>query len=125
MSDATPSAGRHLRLHRACRRLGFGGYQELKIAAARQAPREAEPAADAAYRLRALGLPVDLPPDPLTAHLAAGLLPGSSVCLAISHSGATRSTVDAPWSAGSPSSTRPTPTGRRWRRSWWPGRRLH
>ncbi|MEV5501697.1 MurR/RpiR family transcriptional regulator [Nonomuraea fuscirosea] len=137
---------------RACRRLGFGGYQELKIAAARQAPGEAEPedepdpvarvlaatvraarealgglgstlsrtglresaealgrasrvlvagtglsgatATDAAYRLRALGLPVDLPPDPLTAHLAAGLLPGSSVCLAISHSGATRSTVD-------------------------------
>ncbi|MFG6192049.1 MurR/RpiR family transcriptional regulator [Nonomuraea sp. JJY05] len=133
---------------RACRRLGFGGYQELKIASAREAPRGPEPeddrdplaatvraaqealgglgatlsrddlsaaaeaiggaarvllaatglsgavATDAAYRLRALGLPVDLPPDPLTAHLAAELLPEPSVCLAISHSGATRSTVD-------------------------------
>ncbi|MEW1847124.1 MurR/RpiR family transcriptional regulator [Nonomuraea angiospora] len=133
---------------RACRRLGFDGYQELKIASAREAPRAPEPeddrdplaatvraarealgglgatlsrddlnaaaealngaarvlvaatglsgavAVDAAYRLRALGLPVDLPPDPLTAHLAAELLPEPSVCLAISHSGATRSTVD-------------------------------
>ncbi|WP_431906959.1 MurR/RpiR family transcriptional regulator [Nonomuraea jabiensis] len=131
---------------RACRRLGFGGYQELKIASAREAPRAPEDdrdplaatvraarealgglaatlsrddlsaaaealsgaarvlfaatglsgavAVDAAYRLRALGLPVDLPPDPLTAHLAAELLPEPSVCLAISHSGATRSTVD-------------------------------
>ncbi|MFI9837801.1 MurR/RpiR family transcriptional regulator [Nonomuraea sp. NPDC051941] len=133
---------------RACRRLGFGGYQELKIASARETPRAPEPqddrdplaatvraaqealgglgatlsrddlnaaaealsgaarvlfaatglsgavAVDAAYRLRALGLPVDLPPDPLTAHLAAELLPEPSVCLAISHSGATRSTVD-------------------------------
>lgn len=51
-------------------------------------------AVDAAYRLRALGLPVDLPPDPLTAQLAADLLPEQAVCLAISHSGATRSTVD-------------------------------
>ncbi|MGW0203974.1 SIS domain-containing protein, partial [Nonomuraea sp. NPDC003201] len=32
--------------------------------------------------------------SPLTAHLAAELLPEPSVCLAISHSGATRSTVD-------------------------------
>ncbi|MEV0235523.1 MurR/RpiR family transcriptional regulator [Nonomuraea sp. NPDC050786] len=133
---------------RSCRRLGFGGYQELKIAAAREAPVGAEPpddldplaatvraarealgglsatlsradlraaaealsgasrvllaatglsgatATDAAYRLRALGLPVDLPPDPLTAHLAAELLPDQAVCLAISHSGATRSTVE-------------------------------
>ncbi|MFI7127270.1 MurR/RpiR family transcriptional regulator [Nonomuraea sp. NPDC050153] len=132
---------------RACRRLGFGGYQEVKIASAREMPGpepqdESDPLAatvraardalgglgatlsrdglsaaaealngaarvlvaatglsgavalDAAYRLRALGLPVDLPPDPLTAHLAAELLPEPSVCLAISHSGATRSTVD-------------------------------
>lgn len=137
---------------RACRRLGFRGYQELKLAAARETPQDdgpgddADPTArvlaatvragqealgglaatlsptdlraaaeaigharrvlvaatglsgataiDAAYRLRALGLAVDLPPDPLTAHLAAELLPESSVCLAISHSGATRSTVD-------------------------------
>ncbi|MEV1002946.1 MurR/RpiR family transcriptional regulator [Nonomuraea sp. NPDC050202] len=131
---------------RSCRRLGFGGYQELKIAAAREAPPEPRDeldpltatvraaqealgglpatlsrtdlssaaealsgadrvlmaatglsgaiAVDAAYRLRALGLPVDLPPDPLTAHLAAELLPQRSVCLAISHSGATRTTVE-------------------------------
>ncbi|MFE9252170.1 MurR/RpiR family transcriptional regulator [Streptomyces sp. NPDC007088] len=140
---------------RACQRLGFRGFQELKIAAARQAPapvteagdeagdpagralsatlaatREALdglsatlPAArlgeaarllhaasrvlvvgaglsapvatDAAYRLRAVGRPVDAPADPLTAQLSAGLLPASAVCLAVSHTGATRSTVEA------------------------------
>ena len=137
---------------RACQRLGFRGYQELKIAAARQAPRPApsedqDPAAralantvqaarqvldglsttlsvrhlrsaaetlhragrvlvvgaglsgpvatDAAYRLRALGCAVDAPTDPMTAQLAAGLLPVDGACLAISHTGATRSTVDA------------------------------
>ncbi|MFJ6217112.1 MurR/RpiR family transcriptional regulator [Streptomyces sp. NPDC092296] len=137
---------------RACQRLGFRGYQELKIAAARQTPRPAPPreqdaaaraladtlrathealdgvattlaldqlraaaaalhtaprvvvaaaglsgavAADAAYRLRALGSAVDAPPDPLTAQLAAAGLPAGGVCLAISHTGATRSTVDA------------------------------
>ncbi|MFI8261032.1 MULTISPECIES: MurR/RpiR family transcriptional regulator [unclassified Streptomyces] len=140
---------------RACQRLGFRGYQELKIAAARQAPaRPAEPgadgsdpaaraladtvraarealdglaatlpaervrqaadllhaaprvlvtgaglsgavAADAAYRLRALGCAVDAPVDPITAELAAAQLPPGAVCLAVSHTGATRSTVDA------------------------------
>lgn len=137
---------------RACQHLGFRGYQELKIAAAREAPHavpshEADPAAraltdtlraarealdgltstisasqlraaarslhtatrvlvvgaglsgavatDAAYRLRALGSAVDAPADPITAQLSAGLLPDSAVCLAISHTGATRSTVDA------------------------------
>ncbi|MGF1429003.1 MurR/RpiR family transcriptional regulator [Kitasatospora sp. LaBMicrA B282] len=139
---------------RACQRLGFRGFQQLKLAAARQAPRPAEapeadrdPAAraladtvraardaldgltatlapdrlrtaaelldagsrilvvatglssavalDAAYRLRALGLAVDAPADPSTAQLAAGLLPPSAVCLAISHTGAARTTVDA------------------------------
>jgi DNA-binding MurR/RpiR family transcriptional regulator len=139
---------------RACQRLGFHGYQEVKIDAARDrsggvvpAPDRSDDvigdalaqtihaavealtglpatlavaelraaaehidaasrilvagtglsgatAVDAAYRLRALGLPVDLPPDPLTAQLAADLLPEHAVCLAISHSGATRSTVD-------------------------------
>ncbi|MFD0343488.1 MurR/RpiR family transcriptional regulator [Streptomyces sp. NPDC127117] len=138
---------------RACQRLGFRGYQELKIAAARQSPTRApEPdpngdpaaraladtihasrealddlattltadrllaaaaaldaaprivvaaaglsaavAADAAYRLRALGCVVDAPADPLTAQLAAAQLPSGAVCLAISHTGATRSTVD-------------------------------
>ncbi|MDH6120389.1 RpiR family carbohydrate utilization transcriptional regulator [Kitasatospora sp. GAS204A] len=140
---------------RACQRLGFRGFQQLKLAAARQAPRPAagqhpasqDPAAraladtlraarealdgltatldptglraaaelldaasrvlvigaglsgavalDAAYRLRALGCAVDAPADPSTAQLAAGLLPPSAVCLAISHTGATRTTVDA------------------------------
>ena len=137
---------------RACQRLGFRGYQELKIAAARQAPRaapsaESDPAAralantvraahqvldglsetvsvrhlraaaqtlhsasrvlvvgaglsapvamDAAYRLRALGCAVDAPVDAMTAQLSAGLLPADGACLAISHTGATRSTVDA------------------------------
>jgi DNA-binding MurR/RpiR family transcriptional regulator len=52
-------------------------------------------ALDAAYRLRALGLAVDAPADPLTAQLSAGLLSGTGICLAISHTGATRSTVQA------------------------------
>ncbi|MFB7208890.1 SIS domain-containing protein [Streptomyces sp. NPDC056255] len=51
-------------------------------------------AADAAYCLRALGCVVDAPADPLTAQLAAAQLPPSVVSLAISHTGATRSTVD-------------------------------
>lgn len=137
---------------RACQRLGFRGYQELKIAAARQEPApeptpessddpaarapadtvhasrealddlaatltadrlrgaaalDAAPrvvvaaaglsaavATDAAYRLRALGCVVDAPADPLTAQLAAAQLPPGGACLAISHTGATRSTVD-------------------------------
>ncbi|MFI8811808.1 MULTISPECIES: MurR/RpiR family transcriptional regulator [unclassified Streptomyces] len=138
---------------RACQRLGFRGYQELKIAAARQIPARmpapdldddpatralndtlrashealdgltttltpaqlqavaaalnaaphvvvtaaglsAAVAIDAAYRLRALGCIVDAPTDPLTAQLAAAQLPAGAVCLAISHTGATRSTVD-------------------------------
>ncbi|MFE7600640.1 MurR/RpiR family transcriptional regulator [Streptomyces sp. NPDC057494] len=137
---------------RACQRLGFRGYQEVKIAAARQAPHphpshDPDPAAralgdtvraakealdglastlslddlrtaartlhqaprvlvvgaglsgavaaDAAYRLRALGCAVDAPSDAITAQLSAGLLPGSGACLAVSHTGATRSSVDA------------------------------
>ncbi|MDI2131042.1 MurR/RpiR family transcriptional regulator [Yinghuangia seranimata] len=139
---------------RACQRLGFRGYQEVKIAAARMAPAaapdadaDADPAAraladtvraakaaldglavtapperlraaadalaaasqvlvvgiglsgavaaDAAYRLRALGLFVDAPADAMTAQLAAGRLNADAVCLAVSHSGASRSVVDA------------------------------
>ncbi|MFF9853402.1 SIS domain-containing protein [Streptomyces litmocidini] len=52
-------------------------------------------ALDTAYRLRALGCAVDAPADPLTAQLAASQLASADVCLAISHTGATRSTVDA------------------------------
>ncbi|WP_405359394.1 MurR/RpiR family transcriptional regulator [Kitasatospora sp. NBC_00085] len=138
---------------RACQRLGFRGYQELKIAAVRQAPAPTpspddrrDPAAraladtvraarealdgmattlgaddlraaaealdaarhvllvgaglsgavalDAAYRLRALGLLVDAPADPLTAQLAAAQLPPTAVCLVVSHTGATQTVVD-------------------------------
>ncbi len=139
---------------RACQRLGFRGYQELKIAAVRQAPAPAADAADtrdpaaralsdtvraarealdgigttlspdglraaagvlnsadhvlvlgeglsgavvldAAYRLRALGLRTDSPADPSTAQLAAAQLPPTAACLAVSHTGATRTVVDA------------------------------
>ncbi|MER7756182.1 MurR/RpiR family transcriptional regulator [Kitasatospora sp. NPDC097643] len=139
---------------RACQRLGFRGYQELKIAAARHSPAapaapedETDPAAraltttlraarealdgvtatlgaddlraaaelldgtdrvvligcglsgavvlDLAYRLRALGLPVDAPADAQTAELAAAQLPPTGVCLAVSHGGATPNVVDA------------------------------
>ncbi|MFB6888268.1 MurR/RpiR family transcriptional regulator [Kitasatospora sp. NPDC056327] len=139
---------------RACQRLGFRGYQELKIAAVRQAPAPApdpadtrDPAAralsdtvraarealdgiattltpdglraaaealndadqvlvlgaglsgavvlDAAYRLRALGVRTDSSADPTTAQLAAAQLPPTAACLAISHTGATRTVVDA------------------------------
>ncbi|MEU1053227.1 MurR/RpiR family transcriptional regulator [Streptomyces sp. NPDC005876] len=136
---------------RACQRLGFRGFQEVKIEAARQvtpppSPAPDDPAAralaetvrasraaldgvaatlgaavlsaaadavhaaprivvaaaglssavalDAAYRLRALGCAVDAPADPLTAQLAAAQLPPDGVCLAVSHTGATRTTVD-------------------------------
>ncbi|SOB84906.1 MurR/RpiR family transcriptional regulator [Streptomyces sp. 1331.2] len=139
---------------RACQRLGFRGYQELKIAAARHAPaatpapaEDGDPAAraladtlraarealdgitatlsaeelraaaelladadqvvlvgsglsgavvlDLAYRLRALGLRVDAPADPLTAQLAAAGLPPTGVCFAVSHGGATPLVIDA------------------------------
>ncbi|MFF1788460.1 MurR/RpiR family transcriptional regulator [Kitasatospora sp. NPDC058243] len=141
---------------RACQRLGFRGYQELKIAAARHSPATApapadddarDPAAraladtlraaraaldgitatltaddlraaaevlagagqvvlvgsglsgavvlDLAYRLRALGLRVDAPADPLTAQLAAAQLPPDGVCFAVSHGGATPLVIDA------------------------------
>jgi DNA-binding MurR/RpiR family transcriptional regulator len=96
---------------RACKRLGFRGVTSTldttALAAAADAlhtaPRVVVVAAglsgavalDVAYRLRALGCPVDAPGDPLTAQLAAAQLPPGGVCLAISHTGATRSTVDA------------------------------
>lgn len=135
---------------RACKNLGFDGYQALKIAVARESPPgqpdKASPddvlshatqvavdalsgltatvtvedlraaaailagagqvlvtgaglsgavVLDAAYRLRALGCTVDAPADPLTAQLTAGTLTTTAACLAISHTGATRTTVDA------------------------------
>lgn len=51
-------------------------------------------AQDAAYRLRSIGLGVDAPIDALTQHLAAGLLRPGDVCLAVSHTGATRETLE-------------------------------
>lgn len=147
MANTAPSS-----VVRACQRMGFRGYQQVKITAAREAPRPTTPesadptsraladivqaarevldglsatvspdhlrtaaealhgasrilvvgaglstavATDAAYRLRALGCAVDAPTDPLTAELAASLLPADAACLAISHTGATRTTVDA------------------------------
>jgi DNA-binding MurR/RpiR family transcriptional regulator len=52
-------------------------------------------ALDTAYRLRAPGCAVDAPAAPLTAQLAASQLTSAGACLALSHTGATRSTVDA------------------------------
>lgn len=49
---------------------------------------------DAAYRFRSLGLRVEAPVDALTQHLAAAMLHGDDVCVAISHTGATRETLE-------------------------------
>jgi DNA-binding MurR/RpiR family transcriptional regulator len=54
---------------------------------------------DAAYRFRSLGLRVDAPVDALTQHLAATMLHEGDVCVAISHTGATRETLDIVTSA--------------------------
>lgn len=51
-------------------------------------------AQDAAYRFRCIGVRTDAPVDLLTQHLSAGLLRRGDVCLAISHTGATRETLD-------------------------------
>jgi RpiR family transcriptional regulator, carbohydrate utilization regulator len=51
-------------------------------------------AQDAAYRFRSLGVRVDAPLDPLTQHLAAAMLRERDVCIAVSHTGATRETLD-------------------------------
>lgn len=50
-------------------------------------------AQDAAYRFRSLGVRVEAPVDSLTQHLAARLLRAGDVCLAVSHTGATRETL--------------------------------
>lgn len=51
-------------------------------------------AQDAAYRLRSIGLRVDAPVDVQAQQVAARLLTARDVCLALSHSGATRATLD-------------------------------
>lgn len=56
-------------------------------------------AQDAAYRFRTLGVRVDAPVDPLTQHLAAAMLRPQDVCIAVSHTGATRETLDVVRSA--------------------------
>ena len=50
---------------------------------------------DAYYRLKRLGLPVELVTDPLMACLSASQLPGESTVLAISHKGRTVNTLNA------------------------------
>ncbi|MBA2382337.1 MAG: MurR/RpiR family transcriptional regulator [Chloroflexi bacterium] len=50
-------------------------------------------AQDAAYRFSTIGIISDAPPDVHVQHVAARLLTGADVCVAISHTGATRETV--------------------------------
>lgn len=50
-------------------------------------------AQDAAYRFRMLGARVDAPVDALTLHLAARLLTERSVCVVVSHTGATHESM--------------------------------
>lgn len=57
-------------------------------------------ALDAAYRFRSLGVRVDAPVDALTQHLAAAQLNPADVCIAVSHTGATRETLASVQAAG-------------------------
>lgn len=52
-------------------------------------------AQDAAYRLRTIGITADAPADVHVQHVATRLLGPEDVCVAISHTGATRETVMA------------------------------
>jgi DNA-binding MurR/RpiR family transcriptional regulator len=52
-------------------------------------------AQDAAYRFRTIGLHAEAPGDVHVQHVASRLLQTSDVCVAISHTGATRETLDA------------------------------
>jgi RpiR family carbohydrate utilization transcriptional regulator len=54
---------------------------------------------DIAYRLLTIGLRTEAPPDVHVQHVAASLLSGRDVCLAISHTGSTRETLAAVRSA--------------------------
>ncbi|WP_162606098.1 MurR/RpiR family transcriptional regulator [Jiangella aurantiaca] len=51
------------------------------------------PAHDAAYRLQVLGLSTTAPTDAIAQHLAAWQLNENGVCVAVSHTGATRETL--------------------------------
>jgi RpiR family carbohydrate utilization transcriptional regulator len=57
-------------------------------------------AQDAAYRFRTIGLHADAPGDVHVQHVASRLLDRHDVCVAISHTGATRETLDAVRAAG-------------------------
>jgi RpiR family transcriptional regulator, carbohydrate utilization regulator len=104
---------------RTCQRLGFQGFQALKIALARDtipalkqlqgdvqasdSPADvlskvltaagAPLAQDEAYRLLTLGIRAQAPPDVHVQHVAARLLATDDVCFAVSHTGQTRETV--------------------------------
>lgn len=52
-------------------------------------------AQDAAYRLQTIGVDASAPPDVHVQHVRARLLTPADVCLAVSHTGATRETVAA------------------------------
>lgn len=62
-------------------------------------------AQDAAYRLMQIGLRAEAPPDVLVQHVTASLLTRGDVCLAVSHSGATRETVAVVAAAGAAGAT--------------------
>jgi DNA-binding MurR/RpiR family transcriptional regulator len=69
-----------------------------KVAGSRQilfigAGQSSAPAIDAAYRFRIIGMRTDAPADFFTQHFAASLLGKDDLCLAISHTGATRETL--------------------------------
>ncbi|MEN2742726.1 MurR/RpiR family transcriptional regulator [Microbacterium sp. X-17] len=51
-------------------------------------------AQDAAYRFRSIGVRADAPIDSLTQHQAAAMLHSGDVCVLISHTGATRETLE-------------------------------
>lgn len=53
------------------------------------------PVRDASYRMRMLGLSTAAPQDAITQHIAARQMGDEGVCLAMSHSGATRETLQA------------------------------
>jgi RpiR family carbohydrate utilization transcriptional regulator len=57
-------------------------------------------AALAAFRFAALGIRVSSSPDALSQHLRAGSLDPDDVCVAISHTGESRDTIDAVATAG-------------------------
>lgn len=66
-----------------------GARQVLFVGVGTSAPL----AQDAAYRFRTIGVQADAPPDVHVQHVASRLLRRGDVCVAITHTGATRETV--------------------------------